>query len=58
MSKEKIDRGFTWDEEEISLLINIWADKSIQQALDNCSRKRPIFEKIAKRLEEGGFIRS
>ena len=42
MSKEKTDRGFTWDEEEISLLINIWVDESIKQALDACSRTRPI----------------
>ena len=40
------------------LLINNWADESIQQALDTCSSKRPIFVKIAKRLEEGGFTRS
>ena len=26
--------------------------------MNTCSRKRPIFEKIAKHLEEGGFIRS
>ena len=58
MSKEKIDRGFTWDEEEISLLINIWTDESIQQALDICSRKMPIFQNIAKHLEGGGFTRS
>ena len=43
---------------KISLLINIWADESILQVLDNCSRKKPIFEKISKRLEEGGFTRS
>ena len=35
-------------------------DEKIQQALDYCSRKKPIFlEKMAKRLEEeGGYIRS
>ena len=58
MSEEKSDRGYTWDEEEISSIINIWADENIQQALETCSRKRPIFEKIAKSLEESGFIRS
>jgi len=36
-------------------VINIWADESLQQALDTCSRKRSIFENIAKRLEECGF---
>ena len=39
----------------MSLLISIWADENIQQALDTCSRNRPIFEKIAMRLEDGGF---
>ena len=58
MSKEKTDREFTWDEEAISLLINIWADARIQQALDTCSRKRPIFENIAQRLAMAGFTRS
>ena len=32
MSEEKSDRGYTWDEEEISFLMNIWADENIQQA--------------------------
>ena len=58
MSKKKIDIGFTGDEEEISLLINIWAHAKIQQVLDTCSRKRPVFENMAKRLEEGSFTRS
>ena len=52
MSNDKIDRGFT------SLVINIWVDESIQHALDTCSRRRPILEKITNCLEEGGFIRS
>ena len=41
----------------MSLLINILADERIQQALDTFSRKRQIFENIAKCLEGGGFIR-
>ena len=56
---EAIDRGSTWADEEILLLISIWANEKIQQQLDSCSRKRPIYEKMAKRLkEEGDYIRS
>ena len=37
MSTEAIDRGSTWADEEILLLISIWADEKIQQQLDSCS---------------------
>ena len=40
-------------------LIEIWVDEGIQQQLDSCTRKRPIFEKIARRLQgEGEYIRT
>ena len=59
MNRERTDRGSTWEDEEVFLLIDIWADEKIQHQLDSCSRKKPIFEKMAKRLEEeGGFTRS
>ncbi|XP_048578645.1 uncharacterized protein LOC125560657 [Nematostella vectensis] len=61
MSLGNISRGSTWASDEVSMLISIWADEKIQQQLDNCSRKRSVFEKIAKRLEaesEGRFTRS
>ncbi len=59
MNREKVDRGSTWEDEEVFLLIGIWADEKIQQQLDSCSRKKPIFEKMAKKLlEKGGFARS
>ena len=55
MRKEKTDRGFTWDEEEIWLLTNIWADESLQQPLETCSRKRPIF--VNSEAFRGGWFR-
>ena len=58
MNKEKTDRGSTWEEEKVFSLIDIWADEKIQRALDSCSRKKPIFENMATRLEEVGFIRT
>ena len=36
------------------LFIDIWAGDKIQQQLDKCTRKKPIWEKIARRVEEEG----
>ena len=58
MSQQKTDRGATWEDEEVLLLVDIWTDEKIQRSLDCCTRKRPIYEKMAKKLEEGGYIRS
>ena len=55
MSESKTDRSLTWDEEEVIQLIHIWADERIQQQLDGCRQKWPIFEKMAKTLAEAGF---
>ena len=46
-------RGSTWEENEVFLLIDIWAHEKIQQ-LDTCTRKKPMWEKFAQRHEEGG----
>ena len=54
-----IDRGTTWEETEVLALIEIWADEKVQQQLDSCTRKKPIFEKMAQRLkDETGFERT
>ena len=59
MSEAKTERGTLWGDDEVMALIEIWADEGIQQQLDSCTRKRPIFEKIARRLqEEGEYIRT
>ena len=47
-----------WEDEEVLALIHICGDSRIQQDLDGCSRKCPIFERIAKQLKEQGFVRS
>ena len=53
MSESKTERGTLWGEYEI------WVDKGIQQQLGSCTRKWPIFEKIAQRLQgEGEYIRT
>ena len=54
-----IDKGTTWEETEVLALIEIWADEKVQQQLDSCTRKKPIFEKMAQRLkDETGFERT
>ena len=58
---ENQNRGLFWEDDEVFLLllISIWTDEKIQQQLDTCTRKKAVFEKIAKRLkEEGGYVRT
>ena len=50
MSEAKTERGTLWGDNEVIALIEIWADEGIQQQLDSCTRKRPILQKIARRL--------
>lgn len=47
-----------WEDEEVFLLVDTWADENIQQKFDSCLRKKPIFEKIAKRLAEKEYVRT
>ena len=36
------------------VFIDIWAGDKIQLQLDTCIRKKPIWEKIARRVKEDG----
>ena len=59
MNEGKTERGTLWGDDEVFTLIEIWADEGIQQQLDSCTRKRPVFETIARRLgEEGEYTRT
>ena len=58
MSALATDRGATWSYDEGKTLIGIWADEKVQHQLDNCTKKVPVFQNIAKRLEEAGFTRT
>ncbi len=49
---ENQNGGLFWEDGEVFLLISIWADEKIQQQLDTCTRKKAVYEKIAKRLKE------
>ena len=35
---EAASRGSFWSDDEVLLLINIWADEKIQQQLDSCMK--------------------
>ena len=59
MSESRKERGTLWGDDEVMALKEIWANEGIQQQLDSCTRKRPTFEKIARRLQgEGEYIRT
>ena len=59
MSETKTERGTLWGGDEVMALIEIWTDEGIQQQRNLCTRKQPIFENIARRLqEEGEYIRT
>ena len=58
MENYKVVRASLWDDEEVLSLLHIWGDERIQQDLDGCTRKRPVFEKMAKRQADKGFDRS
>ena len=58
MSALAADCGATWSYDEVKALISIWAEEKVQHQLDNCTKKVPVFQNIAKRLEEAGFTRS
>ena len=50
MSEPKTKRGTLWGDDEVMALNEIWAEEGIQQQLDSCTRKRPVYQKIARRL--------
>ena len=41
-----------WTNAETSALIAVWGDESVQEKLRGPAKKKPIFEKIAQKLQE------
>ena len=58
MSALAADRRATWSYDEVKAVISTWADEKVQHQLDNCTKKVPVFQNIAKPLEDAGFTRS
>ena len=52
-----INRETLWSDEEVCDLIHLWGDDKIQQELDGASRNKPIFDEIAKKMDEKGYKR-
>ena len=52
-----MNRGTIWSDKEVRALIEVWGTGKIQQELDGAKRNKPIFDKIARSLQEQGFHR-
>ena len=39
-------------------LLGIWSDESVQQKLNEASKKKPIYNAIAKKLNEMGYTKT
>ena len=50
-------RGSTWGEEEVKVLLDIWGDVKVRSEFDGVKRKRPLHEKIARKLSSRGYNR-
>ena len=48
-------KGTSWADEEVKMLINVWAEANIQQQLDEAVRNKAIFERITSCLRDAGF---
>ena len=57
VKKPLMSRGSSWSDAEVTALISVWGDADIQEQLDGATRNRSIFEKISKKLHEGGIER-
>ena len=41
-----------WSDSEIRALLAAWSDSKIQEELDGAKRTKPVYEKIASRLQD------
>ncbi|XP_070564966.1 myb/SANT-like DNA-binding domain-containing protein 7 [Ptychodera flava] len=51
-------RGNNWSDDEISLLISVWADESIQRMLNGTCRDSLVYKKIAEKALQRGLNRT
>ena len=58
-AKLAANHGLTWSREEVIALIAIWNYEKTLEHLDNFTRKKHVFEKMAQRLDgRNGFVLS
>ena len=47
-----------WIDEECHKLLELWGEDSIQAQLEGFTRNNHIYEKIAKSMEDSGYIKT
>ena len=52
------ERGRTWSNREIALLLQVWSERSIQAQLLGAVRNEIPYRKIAEELRKAGFERT
>ena len=52
------ERGRTWSDREIVLLLQVWRERSIQAQLLGAFRNEVPYQKIAEELQKAGFERT
>ncbi|KAG8196605.1 hypothetical protein JTE90_014164 [Oedothorax gibbosus] len=52
------DRGFTWSDEETTLLLNLWGRNDAQSELTGNKRNFVVYEKISETMSKMGFVRT
>jgi len=48
----------TWQREETSKLIEIWADDRIQSELEGCHRNKDVYVHVSRKMCDAGYSRT
>ena len=51
-------RTKNWSDEELDILVNAWAEESVQEQLDGTTRNARVFNDLAGILKGAGFVRT
>ncbi|XP_055594998.1 rho GTPase-activating protein gacF-like [Uranotaenia lowii] len=57
-AKKQHSRNPNFESEETRLLITLWGDPQVQQALATTHKKQPVIAKLANKMKEYGYNRS
>uniref|UniRef100_A0A3B3IG73 Myb/SANT-like DNA-binding domain-containing protein n=1 Tax=Oryzias latipes TaxID=8090 RepID=A0A3B3IG73_ORYLA len=53
------DEGYTqWSNAEVSCLLSLWGDETVQAKLQGCYRNKSLYEDISRDMGKHGFKRS
>ena len=48
----------TWQYHETKLLLQLWADRNVQEQLSSSGRKKPLWNNLSKEMKNAGFDRT